>query len=181
MPQNQQIELPCNCDQIEAVTYAWEDWGTTSNKHNFGDLNSSYIEEYTEGGKIFTDQLYSSGKFVKYRKIGKTLYLNEPYGGPIHILYKGEVLDENDLPYINDKEVMAIATYVAYVTTYKEGLLTKNIGIINLAQDLKNKANVYIDEARTPEYINQNEMNEILDIKTSWNRKSHGRSYKPLM
>jgi hypothetical protein len=30
------------------------------------------------------------------------------------VLYKGEVLDDNGLPDINDKEANAIAVYIAY-------------------------------------------------------------------
>jgi len=33
--------------------------------------------------------------------------------------------------------------------------------------------------ARTPDYINQNEMDMILEAKASWNRKVFGKSYKP--
>lgn len=36
------------------------------------------------------------------------------------------------------------------------------------------------DAARVPEHISQNEMNKILDAKTSWNRKIFNKSYKPV-
>ena len=36
------------------------------------------------------------------------------------------------------------------------------------------------DAARVSIYINQNEMNTILDAKTSWNRKIFNKSYKPM-
>jgi hypothetical protein len=35
--------------------------------------------------------------------------------------------------------------------------------------------------ARVPEHMSQNDMNAILDAKTSWNRKSYGKSFKPHM
>jgi len=37
------------------------------------------------------------------------------------------------------------------------------------------------DQAKTPEYINQNQMDEILDAKTSWNRKQFNKSLKPII
>jgi hypothetical protein len=37
----------------------------------------------------------------------------------------------------------------------------------------------YCDAARV-DYINQNDMNNILDAKTSWNRKIFNKSYKPI-
>ena len=180
-PETRSVELPCNCDLIEAVTYSWEDWSHTSNKYEYGDLNTSFIEQYVEAQKHFTDSLYHRGKFVKYHRVGDNLYVDEPGGGPIHILYKGEVVDDTGMPYVNDKEIMAIATYVAYVQYYKEGLKTKNSATVQMAADLKNKAMVQIDQARTPEYLSQNDVDEILEVKTTYNRKVHGRSFKPLM
>lgn len=174
------VELPCNCDVLESVTYDWEDWNYTSDKLPNGDWNSSFTEQYIESRKVFTDPLYHSGKYAEYHRAGNKLYFKHNYGR-VHIVYKGEVLDDNGLPEVNDKEIMAIATYVAYVVNYKEGLMTRNGAIIQLAEQLKQKANIYIDEARTPEYISQNDANEILDVKASWNRKSYGKSYKPLI
>ncbi|MBR2247248.1 MAG: hypothetical protein IJ880_09520 [Bacilli bacterium] len=42
------IELPCNVDIIEAVTYCGEDWNYTSNTKHNGDLNSLYVENAIE-------------------------------------------------------------------------------------------------------------------------------------
>ena len=36
-----------------------------------------------------------------------------------------------------------------------------------------------LDAARVPDYISQNEMNDILDAKYSWDRKVYNKSYKP--
>ena len=36
------------------------------------------------------------------------------------------------------------------------------------------------DEARVAIKLNQNEMNQILDAKTSWGRKLYNKSYKPI-
>jgi len=37
---NNIVTLPCDCDSLEAVTYAFEDWNYSSNKYPFGDYNS---------------------------------------------------------------------------------------------------------------------------------------------
>jgi hypothetical protein len=44
----------------------------------------------------------------------------------INVLYHGELLDEEGLPDINDKEADAIAAYIAYTIKYKEALKTHN-------------------------------------------------------
>lgn len=173
------VELPCNADIVEAVTYTAEDWNYVTNKTPNGDYNSQFIENYIEGRKLFENSLYMSGKYAKYERVGDTLYFDKNYG-EVQILYKGVILDEDGLPMINDKESIAIATFVAYRKKYKEGLMTNNPNIVQMAQLLQQDWMKYCDAARVPEYINQNDMNEILDAKTSWNRKIFNKSYKPI-
>ena len=75
--------------------------------------------------KAFLDPFYVSGKFVKYKRVGDTLYVNKGLGR-INILYHGILLDEEGLPEINDKEAIAIAEYIAYTYKYKEAIRTNN-------------------------------------------------------
>ena len=35
-------------------------------------------------------------------------------------------------------------------------------------------------QARIPDYMNQNEMDEVLNVATSWDRKRFGKSFKPI-
>lgn len=174
------IELPCNCVAIEAVTGAIEDWQHVTNRDWNGDTSSAYIEEYIERTKMFMDPLYQRGKFLKYERVGNTLYFDHPYGF-VGILYKGEVVGEDGLPEINDKEALAIAAYIAYVVKYKEGIITMNQAVVQMAQMLKQEWAIKCDQARTPESISQNEMDEILDAKTNWNRKQFRKTYKPIL
>ena len=174
------VTLPCNCDVIEAITYCGEDWNYTSNQHDNGDLRSAYIENYIESRKAFSDPFYISGKFVKYKRVGNTLYVDK--GLPkINILYHGIELDEEGLPIINDKEAIAIAEYIAYTYKYKEAIRTNNKAVLQMAQDLKQQWLFHCDAARVAEYVSQEEMNKILDVQSSWGRKAYGKSYKPIM
>ena len=134
-------------------------------------------KEYIEARKRFHSPLYQGGKFLPYERVGDTLYFGGQYG-QVNILYKGVVVDEDGLPEITDKEALAIATYCAYVTKFKEGLRTNNQNIIQLSAVLKRDWNTQCDQARVAEYLNQNEMDQILEAKTSWNRKIHNKSYK---
>lgn len=171
------IQLPCNCDQIEGVTTDFEEWDYSTNDTPNGNINSAVIEAYIEGRKAFRDPLYIPGKFIRYERVGNMLYFDRPHG-KINILYKGFVVDENGLPEITDKEAMALATYCAYITKFKEGLTTSNNNIIQLANTLKQQWNVQCDQARVDRYLSQNEWDQVLDAKTSWNRKIHGKSLK---
>lgn len=173
------VKLPCKADLVEAITYPkMEDWNYTSNTKNFGDFNSLNIEQYIEKSKQSKDPLYISGRFVKYRREGNYIYVNEPVQ-QVCILYHEEQLDEDDLPLINDKEAIAIADYIAYTIKYKEALRSNNQAVFQMAQTIKKQWLIHCDAARVPEYIGQNEMNDLLEVTSSYNRKVHGRSYKP--
>lgn len=178
-PCKNSIELPCNVDILEAVTTDFEDFQHVSNHHDGREPGSFSTESYIEARKHFKNPLYMSGKYVPYERVGNTLYFNQPYGR-INILYKGVLLDENGLPELTDKEALAIATYCAYITKFKEGIAANNSNILNLAAMLKSQWSVQCDAARTPEDISQNEMDEILDAKTNWNRKLFNKTYKPV-
>jgi hypothetical protein len=175
------VQLPCDVNLIEAITYPnLEDWNTTSNIHNFGDFNSLNIEQYIERSKQSVDPLYISGRFVKYRREGNYIYVNEKVP-QVCVLYHVENLDEDDLPLINDKEAVAIADYIAYTVKYKEALRSNNSAVFQMAQTIKKQWLIHCDAARVPEYVGQNEMNDLLEIASSHNRKVHGRSYKPTL
>ena len=171
------IELPCNVDLIESVTTSVEDWNYSTNDTPNGDINSAYTESYIESRKAFNSPLYESGKFIKYERVGNTLYFDRSYR-QVTVLYRGEILDDDGLPEITDKEAIAIATYCAYVIKYKEGLKTNNPNIIQLAETLRQKWLLQVDQARTDYYMSQNEWDQILDAKTDWNRKQFNKSYK---
>jgi hypothetical protein len=130
------IELPCNVEELEAVTTSFEEWNHTTNDTPNGDINSAFVESYIEHRKEFRNPLYLPGKLVHYERVGNTLYFDRPYG-KINILYKGLVLDDDGLPEITDREALAIATYCAYVSKYKEGLRTNNTTLIQLASTLQ--------------------------------------------
>lgn len=171
------VELPCNVDFIESITTSFEDFDYITNHNVHGNPGSAATENYIEHRKKFRNPLYNSGKLIQYEQVGNTLYFNEPYGR-INILYRGEVLDEDGLPEITDKEATAIATYCAYITKYKEGLLTNNKNIVEMANTLKQQWNIQVDQARVDQYMTQNDWNTVLDAKTSWNRKQHNKSWQ---
>jgi len=173
------VALPCNADIIESVTAHYEDYQKTSSISDTPGSLSSNIETFNENMKFGTNDLYQSGKFIKYRQLGEYLYFTENYPS-VSVLYKGIHLDSEGLPYLNDKEIHAIATYCAYTIFYKKALQTKDGSTFQMAQSLKADWNKACSQARVPKYINQNEMNEILDANSSWNRKMFGKSYKPV-
>ena len=177
-PDDNSIKLPCNASSIESVTIPCEDWSRVTNYSEQGDPRTAFIESYIESSKIFKSPYHVPGKLIKYHQSGDTIYFPENYG-IVNILYKGIIMDSEGLPELTDKEANAIATYIAYVDKYKEGLKTNNGGLIQLAKDLEQKWLKQCDQARVTN-LSANDMNEILDIKVSWDRKSYGIGYKGL-
>ena len=180
------VTLPCNAYSgldveggiVEAVTTSYEDWNRVTNYSDYGDNNTSFIENSIEAEKIYNSPYYISGKLLKYHQVKDKLYFDRNYGR-INILYKGILADENGLPEITDKEATAIATYIAYVYKYKEGLKTNNQAITAQALQLYNIWTKQCDQARVS-YLNQNDFNNILDVSFNWDRHNYGMSTKPL-
>ena len=177
-PADNSVTLPCNALDIngdscvELVTAPYEDWNRVTNTTDFGDQNTSFVEQYIEGGKLFQGPYYMPGKVLHYEKVGD-IY------GKINILYKGILADEEGLPELTDKEATAIATYIAYFVKFKEGLKTNNGDIIKMSEILEGKWLKQCDQARV-KYLSQSDMDAILEVGASWDRKRFGMGYKPL-
>jgi len=81
---------------------------------------------------------------------------------------------------LNFKEVDAIAKYVAYIQFQKKAYATRDPATMQFAQDLKKQWQFAVEDARTPIILNQNDMDKILDVQTTWDRKRFGISFKPI-
>ena len=174
---DKELELPCNVDEIESVHIPIPDAQTTSNSSNFP-WENIWIEAYIDKFPKFNSPYFNKGKLVKYDKGDKVLYFANDYP-KIIVIYHGILMDEEtNLPLINDKEAIAIATFVAYASLYKEGIKKKDANTIKIAQTLKEDWLRTCNAARVSEHLTQNDMDAILDAKTSWNRKSYGKSFK---
>lgn len=183
-PLDNSVTLPCNAldlngdSCVELVTASWEDWSSVTNTTNNGDLSTAYTEHFIEVSKYFEGPYYMSGKVLHYEKIGDKLYFTHNYG-KVNILYKGILSDEDGLPEISDKEAMAIATYIAYILKFKEALRTNNGDTLKMSQILYQQWAKQCDQAKI-KYMSQSDMDAILEVGSSWDRKRFGFGYKPL-
>ncbi len=173
------VELPCNVDFIESVTANYEDYQKTTPTTLAGNNQNGWIEGYIETRKYNTGTLYPSGKFIKYREEGHKIIMND-YFEVINIFYKGVITDETGLPMLNDKEMDAIAAFCIFADTRKKAIITKDQTSWQMVPYLEQQWLVKCTQARVPDYINQNEMDEILNVMSSWDRKRYGKSYKPI-
>lgn len=179
------ITLPCNAfgngtegGVVELVTSSYEDWDRVTNHTDNGNINSSIIENRIEAEKYYQSPYYLPGKVLKYYQVKDKLYFAHNYG-VVNVLYKGILADEDGLPELTDKEATAIATFIAYTVKFKEGLITNNVNITNQSYELKKIWLQQCDQARVT-YLNQNDMNNIIEIKNSWDRGMYSKSFKGL-
>lgn len=178
---NQELELPCNACDIESVTIPIPDAQLTGNKINFWDANSIITETYIDKMPHNNDLFNVQGKLLKYREGDNTLLFSRDYDKVI-VIYHGIIADEESgLPMINEKEMHALAAFVAWRELLKEGLKKKNGDSIQLASVVEKEWLKRCNAARIKSHLSQNDMNAILDVKTRWDRKAYGKSYKPIL
>lgn len=173
------IELPCNVDIIKSVHLPVPE---AANADDWSELDrdSILIEGYIDAHKHFEDPTYTRGKLVKYIEANNTLYFSHPYKN-VMVVYKGILVDEDSgLPLVTEKEAQAIAAYIAYAYLYKDGIKRRDGNMINLAQDLYTKWLRLCNRARITDEFSDNDLDKILDAKTSWNRKAYSKTFTPV-
>jgi len=174
------LELPCNVDVIESVHIPVPDAQVTSSLSDNYWTDNVWIESYIDHRKKLEDPYWTRGKLVKYDEGNNELYFSRNYPR-VMVVYHGIFADDDGLPLVNEKELRAIAAFVAYTSLYKEAIKKRDGNLMKLAQVVKEDWLRLCNAARVKEQLSQNDMDRILDAKTSWNRKSYGHSLKPIM
>lgn len=169
--------LPCNCDEIIAVTRMTENWQRVNSETMTPNYIMSYYEEYSEANKDNVDPLYIPGEFIKYEQVQNELHFTQ-YFKKFRMLYRGYILDDEGLPLITEAQSFAIAAFLAWTAKYKEGYSTMNSNIIQFAEMLERKWRTAAAQAKITGPLNQNDMDRILNVTSSWNRKSFNKSFK---
>ena len=177
---NKRVKLPCNIDILEAVFSPEIESNSSTQLSSYPNLYNQYVEQWIEAWKRDKSVFYNKGRLVKYRLEGDELVFERDYPS-LTILYHGIIMDEDGLPYLTDKEVHALATYCAYNDLYKKSLAQRDGNLFQLSQAIKADWIRQCNAARVPEHITQNEMNDILDVKTRFDRKVYNKSFKPIL
>lgn len=177
---NGELKLPCNVDVIESVHVPFPDAQMTSNQSDIAFMDSVWTEGYIDFWKGNNDPYYTKGKLIKYDDGDGVLYFTRDYKN-VMVVYHGILADDEDgLPLLNDKELRAVAAYVAYISLYKEGIRKRDGNVLQLAQTVKADWLRFCNAARIPDHFTQNDMDRILDAKVSWDRKIYSKSLKPI-
>ena len=164
---------------ISRLVLTWgENWKYTSNLTINGDWNSHYIENYIELRKMNKSEKYDNDIYAKYTIADNKLYFRNPYGR-VHILYRGIECDDDGLSRLTEKEVEALAAYLAWITKQKVAWRINDINSLRMSELAKAEWMRLCSEARVSKHLTQNDMDRILDTKTLFNRKHFNWSLKP--
>lgn len=159
------LQLPCNVQIVEAVKIPMVDAEYTSSDTNYYNAYNIISEAYVEG-RIHSDKpFYNKGKYVSYKEGDGELYFNHPYKH-VMVIYQGVLVDDEGLPLINDKEMLALAYYVAYMSLLQEGLRKRDKASIELAATMQGEWLRKCNAARIPDHLSQNDMDDILEVKS---------------
>ena len=178
------LVIPENVEFIESVNYPTY----------FTDMltdNGLFI--YHNGSQLFTDvdEQWSSkfinkskrdrnGRNITYELLNDhtiTFPQGDFSGQTVAILYHGLLVDEDCDPLLYYKEVEAIAYYVAFMNFRR--LASKGDPVAsNMMAMAKQEASIAIAGATIPEQFTQNELDQIMNVNVSMDRKVYNRSYK---
>lgn len=151
--------LPTVARKIEYVTNGTHDWKTRSHL-------------------VETSQLHPPGSLMAYKFLGDKIRVDYPKRD-ILVAYWSEKVGEDGHVLITPKEASACAYWWKWVDTRRKFYRGNQLAASTLQQAVfdKNKA---INQAKAPDYLSQNFMNQLGDIYNSRDRKLYNRSFKPV-
>lgn len=178
------VNLPCNIDIIDAVTtehMGKKSFGTRVEYEVDGiigtDTYYSFMEIIDNLGYIWSPGLggFSGKGYISYQLEGKTMTVDsELVGKKIAVAYTGIIVDQEGFPLITRKQANAIAAICGRVIMVK-GANKGEKGAASMIEYYTGLAGRLKQAASIPEDISDNEMDEILNAQTTFNRKSYNR------
>lgn len=181
------ILLPCNVNTIDAVTSS-----------HMGEKVFGTRVLFDMEGIINTDTYYRSERirtglgrawepgigglegtgYISYHVNGKHIQVDKKNAGQkIAVAYSGITSDLDGYPIITRKQANAIAAVVARVISLK-GANRGDKGMASMVEFYTGRAGVLVQAASIPEYITDNELDEVFDRLTTFNRKTVNRPSK---
>ena len=125
----------------------------------------------------------SRGKSVNYTNEGNNsirITSIDALNRDVMVVYRSFDTDEDGLPFLNDKEVAAVAAGVAKREMVKKafmGVALKDKTSVALLQYITAESARLLTAAKIDENITDDAIDKMLDVKTSWDRKQYGRRF----
>jgi hypothetical protein len=184
------VDLPTDCEFVRSVVTT----ETLPNRLNNPLYGNYYYDSEGRNREVRPDaktlsaessvrisDAYQHGTTVAYETGDGFIKVKSPtlHNRKVIVRYGAVNKDSDGLPLLNDKEVEAIATMMALQEAERMLFMGKK-GSDVLVQYLTPKAERAMAAAKSDEKINDDAMDKILDVKTSWDRKVYGRRFNPI-
>ncbi len=175
------VDLPVDFKFIKSVTtnaYLYNDWKSvqTLGSEDFivstNKLGGSKTDFSSTSGKV-------TGEYVDFRfDGGSTLYVSELLTDrEIYVVGTAPYLDEAGSPLLTEKQVIAFA-YQTIVMFLEKQLIMGCLKDVNKLKYFKSEASKKTAQSRVPDYITDNQWNELLDVRASHDRKVYNQDFK---
>lgn len=116
--------------------------------------------------------------YISYQLEGKAITVGKEHsGGRIAVAFTGMTIDLEGYPFITRKQANALAAVCARVLSIR-GANRGDKGLAAMVQFYTTESGRLVQAASIPEDITDNELDEVLNCKTSFNRKSVNRPTK---
>lgn len=177
--ENGLCELMLDVAHIKAVsadTYVFHNWNTAQTL--WGDNQQVSTDEFGNTKLDYStpnDRVY--GEYLDFEVVSKSsIRVSKSFEGQeIFVLCAAPILDEDGNPMMTLKQIKALAYQVAVLYAEKQSFMGGTSLDVNY---LSQKASRATAQARVPDYISDNEWNEIMDVRTSWDRKKYNKDFK---
>jgi len=185
VPQDLIIYLPKDCEFVNSVTSG----SFTDSNGNSGTITYTSAGREMEArpgiGMLSTQHeanspsIHVEGESVNYTTGRGFIKLTsvDLFGRVVNVGYDAIDTDDDGLPFINDKELEAIACNMAMQKAQMD-MFQRVAGSDKIVAMLQPEAVRLMVAAKSPEKISDDAFDKILDIKTSWDRKTFGNRYK---
>ncbi len=177
------VEIPKQCEFIESVT-AIERQAVDTTFDSSGRKNRDlpYVQIRSNLPEINESITTSPGRSVNYELLDdKSIKITSPHmlDADIMVVYRSLDTDDDGLPFLNDKEVAAIAAEVTKRDTVRKGFqgIGKSQMQTTMLKFIIGEADRLMAAAKVDELINDDAIDKMLDIQTSWDRKVYGRRF----
>lgn len=184
VPESLVVKLPQDCEFIESVvlvdTYD-VDRVSGPTKHDSAGARNEIVPDksmVSMEANVASSKHYAYGVPVNYETGDGFIKITSDnmVGHTIVVVFRTITVDKDGLPLLNDKEVEAIAANVA-LQQAEQDLFLRKPGSDKLLAYIKPEAERLLVAAKSPEKISDDALDRMLDIKTSWDRKSYGTRF----
>lgn len=140
---------------------------------NFNSINDNSVTTYVVNSKVFSKPL---GAMLSHKNVNnECLYFNFE-SIAVDVLYVSLLKDADGYLKLTEKAFEALAHYMHYIHIRKKFNMKEASGDqVTLAKEEMERA---VAHARTPNAMSQNEIDDILNVFTSWNKKRHNLQHR---